>query len=369
MRIKTGSLLLAAVLVVAASLSAAEARKAGQVLFVRGEAWHVRNGEKSAVAPGSMIRGGDILKTGSSGKVSVRFDNGYVIEIGPRSEFTFDEPGAETERLRTGMLDVGVAYVKHRSRDKRKKRAGDYDYLQVQTPSAVAGVRGTDFAVAVAPDGKGLVAVKEGQVNVSKIGGGGITLNMRQKLEIPAEKAEISEENVSDYFPEQYNVEQWFETARTRALKNVGPVARRLAVSVKNDILKAERLADEIAELTDKITLEARLAEKNRLKGQTIFYKQHKHEVERLFPQLKAGVRAFIRLDNIIRRRGRVLAWLMEQAAEPGSPAPPAAKRLIETHYSAFEKLGSRLNQLRAKRREILREKVPEMKRAARLIL
>lgn len=371
MRAKTGfSIITAMLLAVTVALSAPEGQKVGDVLFVRGEAWLIRGGERSALTPRSAIRGGDIVKTGVSGGVSVRMDDGgYVMEIKPRSEFMFDEPGAEAEKISSGMLNVGVVYVRHRSRDIGKKRKKDYYYLQVQTPSAVAGVRGTEFAVAVAPGGNGLVAVKDGQVSVGKDGGDEITLKMRQKLEIPAEEGEISEKGISDYFPETYSVEQWFETARKRALENVGPLTRRITASLRGNILKADKLAEEIAELAARITREARLAEKNRLRGQTIYYEQHRKEVERLFPVLKTRVRAFIRLDNRIRRRGRMLVWLLEQAAESDSPASPVAKKLIKKRLSAFREFESRLEKLRERRREILREKIPEMKQAGGALL
>jgi len=366
---KTGFLLIITILLtVSAALGAPETQKVGEVLFVRGRAWLIRDGEKSALASQSAVRGADIVKTGHSAQVSVRLEGGYVMSIRPRSEFMFDEPGAETETVSSGMLNVGVVHVKKRSRDAKKKKKKDYYYLQVQIPSAVAGVRGTDFAVAVSPAGKSLVAVKEGLVGVAEEGKVETTLKMRQKLEIPAE-GKISEEKISDYFPEQYSVYQWFDVSRKRALNNVAEVARGLAVPIKDNILQAEKLLEDIIKLADKITEQARLAEKKRLRGQSALSKEHRSMVKKLFPLLVAKVRSFIRLDNRIHRRRRVLAWMLEQAAEPDSPVGPAAKKLIESHYSNLEKLSGRLEKLRARRRQVLSEKIPEMKRVARAII
>ncbi len=370
MRIKVGLLLLLMLLLTSPLvLSAPEGQKVGEVFFVRGDAWLIRDGEKETITPASLIKGGDIIKTGDSAKVSMGLESGYVIEIKSRSEFMFDEPGAEAEEITSGIINVGVVYIKHRSRGaKKKKKRKDYHYLQIQTPSAVAGVRGTQFAVAVAPDGKGLLAVEDGQVGLSKGNGEEIKLNMRQKIEIPGGEGKISEKGITDYFPEQYSVEQWFAAARERALKNVGPVARRLVASVKDNIIKSEKIAGEILKLASEITRQARLAEKNRIRGQSVLYKRHQGEVRKFLPVLRAKVRLFIRLDNRIRWRGRMLGWLLEQAAEPDSPAPPVAKKLIKRHYSTFKKFETRLEELQKKRRTILREKIPEMKRAAGLI-
>lgn len=148
--------------------------------------------EKGEVALGEAAPGGGVAwKPAASGMavlpgMRIRTFEGYadlllpgrsMVRIAPHSELVLArmeifEAGQAVTRL---FLSIGRIWV-HVIRQ--------LDYLvdfEVQTPSAVAGVRGTIFSVMVAADGSTVVSVHQGKVSVSA-GGESKVANRRQEI-------------------------------------------------------------------------------------------------------------------------------------------------------------------------------------------
>lgn len=111
---------------------------------------------------GHPLEPGDRLETGPGSRVELALEADSVMELGPRSSFVVESLRPADSSFE---LSLGSFVAKLRSMLERGYR------VRVRTPTAVAAVRGTEFALAVADDGETSVGVfDEGQVAVKAEG-------------------------------------------------------------------------------------------------------------------------------------------------------------------------------------------------------
>ena len=141
----------------------------GRVSVLLGEAWRETAGDAQPLQPGAAIRRQDRLITGAESRLEIVFAEGSVLTVGPLSRVEvqrFAPPGtadAAAEAiiaLVAGILKVAV------------NDAADWDSFQVETSTAVASVRGTEWVMEETPDGSA-VLVLAGQVAVRGKGAAG----------------------------------------------------------------------------------------------------------------------------------------------------------------------------------------------------
>ena len=127
--------------------AAAIAADAGEVKVVHGRAYLERAGERLALHVGMPVREADRVVTGPDGTVGITFADNSLLSIGPNSDFAIERyvfdstthAGQFDSRLSKGTL-AGVS-------GKIVKQSPEA--MRVHTPSAIMGVRGTDFVVRV----------------------------------------------------------------------------------------------------------------------------------------------------------------------------------------------------------------------------
>ena len=131
---------------------AANASEVGQVKTAKGTVHLERGGQRVAAQPGTPVREGDLLVTGADGAAGLTFSDNSLLSVGPSSSLAIDryafDPTTHAGRfdstLRRGTL-AGVS-------GKIVKQAPEA--MRVRTPGAIMGVRGTEFAVRVSPQGE-----------------------------------------------------------------------------------------------------------------------------------------------------------------------------------------------------------------------
>jgi len=129
--------------------AAAQDVRIGQVKTVTGTAAIERDGARRPARPGDALFQKDVLQTGSDGALGMTFIDNTTFATGPNSvvaleEFLFDSAnfkGAMTANVRQGTLVVTSGDIARISPEAMK----------VRTPAALIGVRGTTFAIQVAP--------------------------------------------------------------------------------------------------------------------------------------------------------------------------------------------------------------------------
>lgn len=145
------------------------------VIAAEGDASAVVGGARSTLAAGAALPPGAQVVTGGNGAVALRLADGTRLRVQAATEVELArlqrviQTGTFEQRLvvRQGRLDVDAAPQK-----------GPAAKLEIETPRAVAGVRGTDFRVG-ASDRASLVEVLAGAVETKGSGRGAAPIDLR----------------------------------------------------------------------------------------------------------------------------------------------------------------------------------------------
>lgn len=121
----------------------------GQVKVASGDAALLRGEERIAVKPGSYILQGDVIVTGSDGKMGITFKDETLISVGPNTRVSVDEYEFEpaqgklglVARMTQGTMQFVSGVIAKLSPEK----------VALRTPTGTIGVRGTRFVVKVTP--------------------------------------------------------------------------------------------------------------------------------------------------------------------------------------------------------------------------
>jgi len=136
------SLMLAAALAVGPASA-----EVGQVKIAKGQVSVLRGGQNLPGAVGMAIEAADVVRTGADGSVGITMRDNSLLSAGPNSVLSLErfEYDATTSqgRFDAQLLRGTLAVVSGRIA-KQSPQA-----MTVRTPSAVLGVRGTEFVVSV----------------------------------------------------------------------------------------------------------------------------------------------------------------------------------------------------------------------------
>jgi len=127
--------------------TAAMAADVGEVKVAKGAAYLERGTEKLPVRVGLPVQAADKVVTGADGTVGITFADNSLLSVGPDSvlaidRYVFDSTthaGQFDSTLSKGTLAVISGKMVKQSPDA----------MRVHTPSAIMGVRGTEFIVKV----------------------------------------------------------------------------------------------------------------------------------------------------------------------------------------------------------------------------
>jgi hypothetical protein len=137
-------------LIVAIALAlpgAAIASEAGLIKVSKGSVQLQRGGGKVPATVGTAIRTSDVIVTGADGSAGITFTDNSLVSVGPNSVFAIDKYRFDTTthagefegNLKQGRLAAVSGKMVKQSPESMK----------IRTPSAVMGVRGTEFVVQV----------------------------------------------------------------------------------------------------------------------------------------------------------------------------------------------------------------------------
>jgi len=120
----------------------------GLVKVSKGSVQIQRGSEKLPATVGAAIQPDDVIVTGADGSAGVTFIDNSLVSVGPNSVFAIDKYSFDTTthqgefqgNLRQGRLAAISGKMVKQSPESMK----------IRTPSAIMGVRGTEFVVEVA---------------------------------------------------------------------------------------------------------------------------------------------------------------------------------------------------------------------------
>jgi hypothetical protein len=125
----------------------AVATEAGLVKVSKGSVQIQRGGSKVPATVGTGVRTSDVIVTGADGSAGITFTDNSLVSVGPNSVFAIDRYRFDTTthagefegNLKQGRLAAVSGKMVKQSPESMK----------IRTPSAVMGVRGTEFVVQV----------------------------------------------------------------------------------------------------------------------------------------------------------------------------------------------------------------------------
>ncbi|MDO5653185.1 MAG: FecR domain-containing protein [Brachymonas sp.] len=142
---------------------------AGNVSSLQGQAVVERNGQVLPLIHGSAVLTGDVVVTRPNARVDLAMSDGAVVQVQPNSRLKLNDYRMTTKpkdaRSFMQLVEGGLRTVSGWIGQLHK----DENY-QLETPTAMIGVRGTDYSVVIGPQGV-TVQVHEGAVAMCNSGG------------------------------------------------------------------------------------------------------------------------------------------------------------------------------------------------------
>jgi hypothetical protein len=137
-----------AMLVVCSGLATfAGAADIGQIKTSKGQVSIEREGRSLPAVVGTRLQTADVVRTGADGSVGITMDDDALLSAGPNSVLSLDrysfDPTTSKGRFDASLNKGTLAVISGRI----AKQAPDA--MTVRTPTAVLGVRGTEFVVSV----------------------------------------------------------------------------------------------------------------------------------------------------------------------------------------------------------------------------
>lgn len=135
----------------------------GEIVYIEGAVDIYRDGSKldwRAVDIGTFLEPYDMVETGKDGFVELslsRAGGGSTVTVEPDTSFYFEVDDVDgPQKTEFAVMAGSMAF--------RVQKLSGNEAFQVRTESVAMGVRGTEFRVAVAPEGSVLCTTKEGLV-------------------------------------------------------------------------------------------------------------------------------------------------------------------------------------------------------------
>ncbi|MDO9176764.1 MAG: FecR family protein [Agitococcus sp.] len=148
------------------------AETAGRVNFVVGEVSAISNdGSRRVLGRGDLVNSGERLETGK-GRLQIRFTDGSFISLQPNTVFGLDNYAFNKAKPNEGTLLFNFIRGGMRTVSGAIGKVNRNNY-RVQTPVATIGIRGTSYAAEQQPNGRLLLTVSKGMVNISNDFGSG----------------------------------------------------------------------------------------------------------------------------------------------------------------------------------------------------
>ena len=209
---------------------------AAAVMFVVGnEAKIVSEKGQTKAVKGAILQQGDSIQTGPKSQVDIMLPGKILIRIDQNTtvamrSFATAADGSQADKL---YLQRGLIFAK-------VTKLGQHSTFAIQTPTIVAGVRGTEFLTATDEKGAGKVAVTEGKVAVQAGQGAEQAIDAGQQANV-SESGSVAPGKIDDA-----------TAAQMKQLSTVANISAQQA-QIFEDALKQQKEALEKAGGTDKI--------------------------------------------------------------------------------------------------------------------
>ena len=126
---------------------AAIASDIGLVKVAQGKVEIQRGASKVPATVGTAVRANDVILTGADGSAGVTFTDNSLVSVGPNSVFAIDKYRFDTT-THAGEFEGNLKKGKLAAVSGKMVKQSP-ESMKIRTPSAIMGVRGTEFVVQV----------------------------------------------------------------------------------------------------------------------------------------------------------------------------------------------------------------------------
>jgi len=119
----------------------------GQVKVSNGDVQVQRGSARIAAKVGMGIQASDVVLTGKDGAAGITFTDNSLVSVGPNSVFAIDKYAFDTT-THAGEFEGSLKQGKLAAVSGKMVKQSP-ESMKIRTPSAVMGVRGTEFVVQV----------------------------------------------------------------------------------------------------------------------------------------------------------------------------------------------------------------------------
>jgi len=123
------------------------ASDAGLIKVSKGNVQIERNGAKMAAPVGASVQTSDVITTGADGSAGITFTDNSLVSVGPNTVFAIDKYRFDST-THAGEFEGSLKKGRLAAISGKMVKASP-ESMKIRTPSAIMGVRGTEFVVQV----------------------------------------------------------------------------------------------------------------------------------------------------------------------------------------------------------------------------
>jgi len=119
----------------------------GLVKVAKGSVQIQRGAAKLPATVGTALQSSDVVVTGADGSAGITFTDNSLVSVGPNSVFAIDKYAFDTT-THVGQFEGNLKQGRLAAVSGKMVKQSP-DSMKIRTPSAIMGVRGTEFVVQV----------------------------------------------------------------------------------------------------------------------------------------------------------------------------------------------------------------------------
>ncbi|HEX3060432.1 MAG TPA: FecR family protein [Usitatibacter sp.] len=123
------------------------ASDAGLIKVSKGNVQIERNGARMAAPVGASVQASDVITTGADGSAGITFTDNSLVSVGPNTVFAIDKYRFDST-THAGEFEGSLKKGRLAAISGKMVKASP-ESMKIRTPSAIMGVRGTEFVVQV----------------------------------------------------------------------------------------------------------------------------------------------------------------------------------------------------------------------------
>lgn len=197
----------------------AQSNRMALVVFKKGTASIVRGGKEAPAKVNDIIVEKDELRTGKDGELSLQLASGVMMKITPGSTLIVEAISRDSSGSNFSLrLPNGSILA-------RADKEGKNLNMTVQSPTVIAGVRGTEFIVDAKAD-QTAVLVNQGKVDVANVDQTR-SVSVEAGNKVVADTQEFREGVLDTYEKQRFAIFEQFEKEKKAHFENVLDQIRR----------------------------------------------------------------------------------------------------------------------------------------------